>query len=319
MPTASNAVENGKPIPGDKRVLPVYTDFNKNPDYPFYVQTCSAYLLTDRIVVTAQHCTIDGQSKQPKDPADFIVGQPGEQTSSEKSPSKFRAVKIFREPDFRWYDIKTDLSYQNDIAVVVFAKPVAKVNPAVTLSKEEMLKLRDVKQDVFLGGYGLQSIEDRTKAEGSPSSRKVFPAQAPGKLISEDEHFSAIAANLSRVGRSYYDARLWGVQFDSLQAGTPCDRDSGSGFYTQIGDKTVYLGPSNGLISIPNCQTQGMPMVTQPIAGFYPTYVFQNLIDDALEYVKNNPVKSTVVCVKGKSTKKVTGVNPKCPKGFKKK
>jgi len=29
--------------------------------------------------------------------------------------------------------------------------------------------------------------------------------------------------------------------------------------------------------------------------------------------------KTTITCVKGKTTKKVTGVNPKCPSGFKKK
>jgi hypothetical protein len=30
-------------------------------------------------------------------------------------------------------------------------------------------------------------------------------------------------------------------------------------------------------------------------------------------------VKKTITCIKGKTTKKVTGVAPKCPKGFKKK
>ena len=34
---------------------------------------------------------------------------------------------------------------------------------------------------------------------------------------------------------------------------------------------------------------------------------------------KSKPVKSIITCVKGKTTKKVTGLTPKCPKGFKKK
>ena len=29
--------------------------------------------------------------------------------------------------------------------------------------------------------------------------------------------------------------------------------------------------------------------------------------------------KTTVTCIKGKTVKKVTGINPKCPSGFKKK
>jgi hypothetical protein len=33
----------------------------------------------------------------------------------------------------------------------------------------------------------------------------------------------------------------------------------------------------------------------------------------------SKPAKKSITCVKGKSSKKVSGVNPKCPKGFKKK
>jgi hypothetical protein len=29
------------------------------------------------------------------------------------------------------------------------------------------------------------------------------------------------------------------------------------------------------------------------------------------------PAKKTITCIKGKKTKKVSGVNPKCTKGFK--
>jgi hypothetical protein len=35
--------------------------------------------------------------------------------------------------------------------------------------------------------------------------------------------------------------------------------------------------------------------------------------------VKPTAKKTTITCVKGKTTKKVTGVNPKCPAGYKKK
>jgi hypothetical protein len=34
---------------------------------------------------------------------------------------------------------------------------------------------------------------------------------------------------------------------------------------------------------------------------------------------KEIAVKKTITCIKGKTTKKITGVNSKCPKGFKKK
>jgi hypothetical protein len=34
---------------------------------------------------------------------------------------------------------------------------------------------------------------------------------------------------------------------------------------------------------------------------------------------KKSSAKTTITCVKGKTTKKVTGVSPKCPSGYKKK
>jgi len=40
---------------------------------------------------------------------------------------------------------------------------------------------------------------------------------------------------------------------------------------------------------------------------------------EAIELMKLSSKKSTITCVKGKLTKKVTAVNPKCPSGYKKK
>ena len=68
-----------------------------------------------------------------------------------------------------------------------------------------------------------------------------------------------------------------------------------------------------------------------PANGANPVYLYKDLIAEAEKYVVDNPYvepktastgfnnKTTVTCVKGKTTKKVTGLTPKCPKGFKKK
>jgi hypothetical protein len=65
--------------------------------------------------------------------------------------------------------------------------------------------------------------------------------------------------------------------------------------------------------------------------GANPVYLYKDLVAEAEKFVADNPYvepktastgfnnKTTVICVKGKSTKKVTGLTPKCPKGFKKK
>jgi hypothetical protein len=65
--------------------------------------------------------------------------------------------------------------------------------------------------------------------------------------------------------------------------------------------------------------------------GSDPVYLFKDLISQAEKYVVDSPYvepkttnagfnnQTTITCTKGKTTKKVTGLTPKCPKGFKKK
>jgi len=48
---------------------------------------------------------------------------------------------------------------------------------------------------------------------------------------------------------------------------------------------------------------------------------FRGEVDSVIAQAKTSAStkKVTITCVKGKATKKVTAVNPKCPKGYKKK
>ena len=62
-----------------------------------------------------------------------------------------------------------------------------------------------------------------------------------------------------------------------------------------------------------------------------PVYEFADIIKEAEEYVaqqvalekaaadKAKAKPRTIICIKGKVQKKVTALNPQCPKGFKKK
>ena len=53
---------------------------------------------------------------------------------------------------------------------------------------------------------------------------------------------------------------------------------------------------------------------------FHAWYYYENgyLIIQNTEYIKSAIPKTTITCVKGKTTKKVSGTTPKCPAGFKK-
>ena len=44
----------------------------------------------------------------------------------------------------------------------------------------------------------------------------------------------------------------------------------------------------------------------------------QSLIENAVkQWEKTAPIKSSLICTKGKITKKESGINPKCPVGYK--
>jgi hypothetical protein len=320
-PNAAVAVENGTSAANDPRILPVYTDFNPNGDNRNWITTCSAFLLTSRIVVTAQHCTINGSGGSEKLPKDFVVGKPGELTTNLET-NKFRASAMYRMANFQWSNIATDHSFHNDVAIAVFDKDISPVADVKFLTREQYEDLRSKGAGSWIGGYGYQSVEHR-----SQNGKPIYPAKAASHFISEQVHKAAVLAHFAKTRRTYYDEKLWGMAFDSYATGTICDRDSGSSYFAVNGSDVTYLGLANGPLSITNCMANGMPPWTEPMMGFYPTFVFQDLLDQAFAYVSAHPIakpiakplaKQTIVCMNGKLSKKVTAVKPVCPKGYKK-
>ena len=81
-----------------------------------------------------------------------------------------------------------------------------------------------------------------------------------------------------------------------------------------------------GMLGSPNC---GLETWTDTAVGpFRPVYLDIDLVKLAEKYVADNPYiapkatnsatkkKTTINCIKGKATTKVSGVNPKCPVGY---
>jgi hypothetical protein len=205
------------------------------------------------------------------------------------------------------------LSFKNDVAVLVLAKPIPKVSKAKLLNEKELQAFALTDPEVWIGGYGLQNFEQRSIA---PVNRFVIPAKAPARFASAQEFQSAISVMKNKTGRPNFQESLMGMKMP-VETGTICDGDSGSGFWSKNGSQTIYLGVLNGPLGISNCENRA-PELSITVNGFHPTYQYQSLFDSAEKFVKSHPVKSTITCKKGKLTKKVTGLNPKCPSGYKK-
>jgi hypothetical protein len=78
-----------------------------------------------------------------------------------------------------------------------------------------------------------------------------------------------------------------------------------------------------------NCENYRPYLTEVTISASDPVYLYKDLIAEAEKYVAANPYidpnasnlpvskKLTISCIKGKVTKKISGMNPKCPRGFK--
>ena len=303
IPTNANAVENGVSAEGDSRIVSLYTGSESSGSIYINFPMCSGYLLSERIVVTAQHCTTNSE---------VVVGRPGEK--SNRTPGSHYGVSaVFRATNYKSYDIKSDLSFTNDVAVLVLSKPVPKTTRAKLLNETEFNNLMTEKPEIWIGGYGLQKPADRSI---NNDNRFVIPAKAPAKFANPSDFQAAVSAQKSKWKRTFYQENLVGLEMQ-VSTGTICDGDSGAGFWLKKDSQDIYLGVMNGPVGISNCFGESVSSQSTFI-GVHPTYQYQSLFTKADTYVKKNPIKSTISCKKGKLIKKVKAVNPKCPTGYKK-
>ena len=308
----ANAVEKGVSAKGDPRIVSLYKGETNRGAVEIQFPMCSAYLISDRIVATAQHCTMDPQRGDgPRDASQLFIGFPGEKSNATKG-RHVAVAAVYRATDYKRYDYRTDLSYKNDVAVLVLAQPIPNVSKAKLLNENELAAFASTNPEIWIGGYGYQKVSDR---QIPPNKRFVIPAKAPARFAAVDEYKKAISYWKGKYNRKNYQESLVGLTMP-IATGTICDGDSGAGFWSKSGSQIIYLGVLNGPLGATNCEGKS-PDAPMTFSGFHPTYQYQSLFDSAEKFVKANPVK-TITCKKGKLTRKVTAVNAKCPAGYKK-
>ena len=317
----ANAIENGESALNHPRVVSIYTvAANLNYLRP----SCSAWLYSPRIVLTAGHCVHDPSDKAKKtalNAADVYVGKPGALKTYGPPDSRVRATKIYFYETFEWYNatVGGTLSYKDDFAAIVLEKPLANIEVAKLGTKEFLDSLLARNEFIETAGYGLQD-SSRQQRNGDE------PKKARFQLISFEDGMKTVNEWKQKWKRSYFQEDAAFVKLPKNGA-APCDGDSGSGYFYNEDGKFTYLGVTMGLLGSPNC---GLDTWTDTAVGpFRPVYLDVNMVKIAEKYVLENPYveskatksnsnkKVTISCIKGKTTKKVSGTNPKCPKGYK--
>jgi len=320
----ANAIENGESAFNHPRIVSMYFAQSSNPLDIF--PNCSAWLYSPRIVFTAGHCVHNGFEKPKKvlqEASKTYVGKPGTVKSFRKSENQIQVSKIFVYDTFDFYYATAggSLSYKDDFAAVVLEKPLANVEVAKLASKEFLSELIAKNEFIETGGYGYHDNTRKVKEGDEPKKAKF-------QLVPFENGMKTVNEFKQKWFRNYFQEDAAFVKI-SKNGAAPCDGDSGSGYFYVENGKYTYLGVTMGMIGSPNC---GIDTWSEnPVGVFRPIYFDMELVKLAEKYVADNPYveptvtnsstgkKSTITCVKGKTSKKVTGVNPKCSVGYIKK
>jgi hypothetical protein len=115
------------------------------------------------------------------------------------------------------------------------------------------------------------------------------------------------------------------------KAGFGCSGDSGGSITSSYKNDFIYLATTPNGMNAYSCGAAGDYDGKGGINYASPVYKHLDIVKEAEDYVAAALAreaeakaalavkKSTIRCIKGKVSKKVTGTNPKCPPGYKKK
>lgn len=245
--------------------------------------------------------------------------------------------KILISPDYRErvldrksIENRTSItSRYRDFAILILKTPLKMTKKVSLVTPLELDQIISNKNPVFMIGYSYHN-----------SNRKIdgVARRLTGELISSDEA-KIIFDSYLRDGHPNWAPKQ--AKYDlgpinlvqSESGGSGCDGDSGAGVYAMRGDEKIYLGPyGSHSMGVKNCGEPGFWGPMGNVSNIEPVFNHLDLISSAEIYVtekitKENEErlraerelskKKTIICVKGKQSKKVTSVKPKCPKGFK--
>ncbi len=301
-----SAVENG-------------TDARNDPNAVMIDGGYSGFLYSPRIVLTVAHDLEYGRKKETA----RIVGFPGEVgvIGGIANDNFSVSEKIFWAPNYQSRTV-TNWSRIDDFAVIVLLRPMVVKNKVKIATETDIQKYALNKTPIQMIGYGRQ--QDR-RLPTQLGSIKVFPNQLTSRILSDEE------SNYIKRGLPPGVIFTSDINFEQIPSkASVCDGDSGAGWFVEEDGFRNYIGAASSGIGGPNCGKDGFWDPNGSLASVSAAYKFMDLIAEAEKYVADNPYvepksksaglnnKITITCVKGKTTKKVSGITPKCPAGFKK-
>jgi hypothetical protein len=242
-------------------------------------------------------------------------------TDIKKIGQGVRVIKRFSAPGYIGND-NPDLS---DFAILILEKDLIPVKPAQLLTPEIYKEFLEKRSEVKLHGYG--NTEDLClPGDALPCRSNKFKASDVPRTITATLRPSSDFPDL--VGYAVPQRLSDQLLFFTPGKTSMCGGDSGGSLTSTYNGEILYLANIGTADQIYAC---GQSRIFDGRGGInysQPIYKYLDLIKEAeafvAEQIRNEKSKvaakkATITCVKGKAKKKVTGMNPVCPSGFKKK
>jgi len=322
-----SAVENGIDESGNPFVVPISTTISMAK--AIY---CSGTLIAPTVAVTAGHCVVDANGLISKE---VYVGQAGSSSSSIVSSDLVKSVEITST-----YRSGVDNKVgDDDLAFLVLSKSQSMAAPIRLASESEVTNFKNAGSALKAVGYGYYSDNGAEKV--------TYPKSFTGTFASLQTAFANSAFLKSTSANS-----CAGDSGAPILVSTPstvilvgiltgasrnvyCAKKSPDGaYYTLFTLISRYsnLAFASALTSINELRDQvsSAESKIEDLANQVSTLTddsvnAQNDLADAREQIATLQAQvkalqaklpSTIVCVKGKLTHKVTGISPKGPSGY---
>jgi hypothetical protein len=323
--SSTQAIYGGDSAIGDTRVASVIKD-----SITSRTSFCTVSLLTPQIVVGAAHCSdartthyglpYDSSSFTPY--ADFWVAQPGVDISKDDTSTRVKVVKgyITKGWSNTFPCTATSACTQvDDIVFWVLEKPLVSSYAMTVANAQEVAALKSSGSPVTHIGYGYYKLlTDANPVDGTPrklignatsldnsqqgkiTGRTIITKTSTTQSVCPGDSGSPVYSTFSGI------EKIFAVQYAGYGGGGLCDTNPWPAGKTPMVQNTLIY-PYIDLI-------RSEPLAAAVVAAFDGIDVATTTVPAVIATQKS----TTITCVKGKNTKKVTAVNPKCPTGYKK-